>query len=343
MITLKKIFLQLFAALSILLVSGTGCTPSVPTGQGTAELPVNELLLTDAEWEKIDRLVEEFGVPVEFGNFTTAESSVNVESVNIERSPSLETTRTDILKLQLLITRAHLYIVQGETYREPLYEKEREKIDEEVANIGVTLVKNFTEQDKKYLLTLLNTLLKEYDKFKTENSQWYRTEEKRVEVAENILKTSLNISEALYQSHLACTWHAKFSIAEDEHEKHVRLLSLALELQEFRLNFEYLHRRFYMMIMESYHEMQARTAEDLKTGAETLITKLTELRETIIIYPEIKQEVEKAMTAIEDWTSLLKANMELHNEQDKYIKNNQWSLYEMMDLLEKMEKSLPVR
>jgi methyl-accepting chemotaxis protein len=219
-------------------------------------------------------------------------------------------------------------------------EKERQKIDTEIQDIEKKVNGKFVGDNIKLFADVVET----YKDYVDNDTQWYRTEEKRV-VAQTKLNAAAGSSvQALEQC--VKLYHDSLTASRtgegDTAMVGSRLTEQLFKIEDFLADTQELRRGFFAMMAEpSFTETQKLSKENLEKGTK-LEADLTAFVATVRD-PNRKVEVNKAITAIGEWLNLLEETTVLLNSQDTNTANQAKDSEHLTETLTTMMENLRER
>ena len=234
--------------------------------------------------------------------------AISTSAKAIDYLLQLEENRIDVLTIRTRLNRAEIYAARGELFRDMNFQKMRQSIDQEIADI-IGRLRILLQDDE---LRKLESLAVEYEKFKTDNDKWFAIEQNRVAAVDRLRKAGFDVVAALEEVVASFQASAEESKTGEGTEERViaRFFTRTLELGKFISEVNDCRRKFNLMAAEPNAGKKIEMGKELDAEANDLLNRLRTFGADLVDASR-RQVVSRTVSQIEVWVGLLRENMDL--------------------------------
>ena len=225
-----------------------------------------------------------------------------------------EDIQTQMQRLRRNIVEAQLISANGSLFRDLEREKERIKVDEEIAGIVKEVKDKLLENNRADF----DKLVAVYDEFKKDDAQWYQVERDRVagqaHLVENSTAAYTLLNEVRTMNDQLMRDPKESRKIEDELWLSEQRVVRTMEIDDFIKSLQTLRMDYYRAMSNANLEAKDKMFEDL-------VQETGDMIKSIKVYhagtadPGRAEIIGKAVKAVEEWEKILKNNIDLMRRQ----------------------------
>lgn len=225
-----------------------------------------------------------------------------------------EDIQTQMQRMRRNIVEAQLISANGSLFRDPEWEKERLKVDEAVEDIAKDVRDKLLDENR----TDFDKLIKVYEEFKKDDTEWYQVERQRIEgqtrLVQNSNAAATRLLEVRAMNDQLMRNPNEFRQIDDGTWFAERRVARLVEIDDFIKSLQTLRMDYYRAMSTANKEAKEKSFAELEIETAEMIKSIkTYHAETVD--PGRAKIIGEAVASIEEWGRTLKNNVNLMKRQ----------------------------
>ncbi|MCL2005982.1 MAG: methyl-accepting chemotaxis protein [Planctomycetaceae bacterium] len=210
----------------------------------------------------------------------------------------------------------------------------RQETDAEIKAIEQLVESQFDTEDTRRFAEL--TAL--YQKFLSEDNEWFRLETERVQLQDQFITTGNRSVESL-ESCMAFAKNAMLDSTTQDGKVDLKLVELLLDLEECMVNVQNLRRGYYRIRATPDPEAQRAIVDETRVAGSVLTNHLGEVSRTIED-AELQRMIGNTIVAVQEWGQYLDTILDMMARQGAILTAHSADYAKMAEILDNLMTSL---